>query len=263
MRTGGRRGNPAPFRVSGLTDMRLDRDRGGRAGAALIVVGLHALLGYALLTGLHQPIVRQVSDHLALFDVPEPPPPPAPEPRPAERPSRAAEGEASPADLKAAPTPIVAPPAAIAAPSPVVVTPKPLPVPVGSEADAGSSTRDGSGSGAGGEGAGRGSGGRADGTGGTRRAERISGALLDSDYPHQALRMGIEGSVKVRFTITEDGRVTRCTILETSGSALLDQTTCRLAERRFRYRPALDASGRPVSQDEVRTYDWWLPDRRR
>jgi protein TonB len=75
--------------------------------------------------------------------------------------------------------------------------------------------------------------------------------------------MGIEGTVKVRYTVTADGRATRCTILETSGFAELDQTTCRLIERRFRYRPALDAGGSPVPQDELKTYDWWLPERRR
>lgn len=244
--------------------VQLDRDRGGKTGAALIVAVLHALLGYALLTGFQHAALRVLDDRLNVFDVPEPPLPPGPEPSPAERRTQAAEGAASPADLRADPTPVVAQPPAIQVPSPIVATPEPLPAPEGSEADAGSSARKGPGSGAGGEGLGRGSGGQGSGTGnGARRAERISGALLDSDYPRQALRMGIEGTVKVRFTVTGDGRVTRCTILESSGFALLDQTTCRLAERRFHYRPALDESGRAVAQDEVRTYDWWLPDRRR
>lgn len=245
--------------------MQIDRDHGRKTGAALIVLALHGLLGYALLTGFQHTALRVIEVRLKVFDLPEPPPPPLPKPRPAERPSPAPEAAASPADLKADPTPVVAPPAMIEVPSPIVAAPEPLPVPDGNEADAGSSTREGPGSGAGGEGAGRGSGGQGSGTGGggATRAQRVSGSLLDSDYPRQALRMGIEGSVRVRFTVTEDGRVTRCTILETSGFALLDQTTCRLAERRFRYRPALDASGRPVPQDEVRTYDWWLPERRR
>ncbi len=227
----------------------------------MLVAGLHALLGYAFLTGLGQQVVRQLGDELKVFDVPEEVPPPQPEPIPAEVRTPRPEGAASPTSLKANPTPVVAPPPLLEVKSPVIAVPEPTPVPAGAQADAGSSTREGPGTGAGGQGIGTGSGGQGTGTGGggARRAERIAGALLNSDYPRAALRMGIEGTVKVRYTVTADGRATRCAILETSGFAALDQTTCRLIERRFRYRPALDAGGRPVPQDEIKTYDWWLP----
>jgi protein TonB len=100
------------------------------------------------------------------------------------------------------------------------------------------------------------------GGGGGRRAQQVRGELRNSDYPRTALRMGIEGTVTVRYTVLPDGRVTDCAILETSGSAELDGTTCRLIERRFEYRPALDGAGRPIPQELVKTYDWWLPSKR-
>ncbi len=246
--------------------MQLDRNHlSERAKAAVIVAGLHGLLGYALITSLGESIVRQLGAELKVFEVRETPPPPPPAPIPARSRTEARAGAASPVSLKAQPTPIIAPPPVLETMSPVLAVPEPTPVPPGSDPDAGSSAREGPGTGAGGEGIGTGSGGQGDGTGGggRRRAERVAGNLLDSDYPRSALRMGIEGTVKVRYTVTADGRATRCTILETSGFAELDQTTCRLIERRFRYRPALDASGGPVPQDELKTYDWWLPERHR
>ena len=70
---------------------RSDRLRSG-AGVALI----HALLGYALLTGLGIDVPRRAGASLKLFDVTAPPPRPEEPVRPEPRRDRA-EGEASPA----------------------------------------------------------------------------------------------------------------------------------------------------------------------
>jgi protein TonB len=40
--------------------------------------------------------------------------------------------------------------------------------------------------------------------------------------------------------------VRACQVLQSSGSPILDQRTCQLYERRYRYLPARDSSGRPV-----------------
>ena len=244
---------------------RIDPDR---VKAALGVVLFHALLGYALLTGLAFDVVRAAGQSLKVFDIPEPlPPPPVEEERPAQQRTPEPEGAAAPPNLEARPTPVVAPPPRIKleVPTPVVAAPEATPLPPGLDPSAGASDRSGPGWGAGGQGAGTGSGNAGTGTGGGgggRRAQHVSGALRNSDYPRVALRNGIEGSVTVRYTVLGDGRVSGCAILETSGSAELDSTTCRLIERRFRYRPALDASGQAVPQQLVKTYDWWLPAKR-
>jgi protein TonB len=44
--------------------------------------------------------------------------------------------------------------------------------------------------------------------------------------------------------------------VQTSGSSDLDQTTCRLIERRFRYLPALGPDGRPIAQTEIKDFFW-------
>jgi protein TonB len=241
---------------------RIDRDR----ITAIVGVGLlHGLLGYAFLTGLALDVVRQAGQSLKVFEIVEPPPPPPIEPpRPAMKPAPEREGAAAPPNLKSRPTPVIAPPPTIKlnVPTPIVAAPEATPLPPGPDPTAGNASQAGPGWGAGGQGVGTGSGASGFGAGGggiARGAQHVSGELRNSDYPRTALRMGIEGTVTVRYTIAPDGFAERCVILQTSGSAELDQTTCRLIERRFRYRPARDASGRPVPQDLVKTYDWWLP----
>jgi protein TonB len=47
-------------------------------------------------------------------------------------------------------------------------------------------------------------------------------------------------------------------VIRSSGDADLDGTTCQLIERRYRYRPALDAEGRPVPEDRIWKQIWWI-----
>lgn len=235
--------------------------RGDRAKAGAGVALLHALLGYALVTGLAPAIVDRAAAPLKLFDVSEPPPPPVEEPEPAREPSDRAEGAASPDSLAARPTPVVAPPPKVRLPRPPPLpsVPKPSPVPPGSASSAGVSNIPGPGTGIGGVGSGIGSGGQGSGTGsgGAARAQRISGRLDNSDYPRSALRAGREGTVSVRYTVEADGRVSDCRVTRSSGHPDLDETTCRLIERRFRYRPARDSAGRAVPDVLGWKQSWW------
>jgi protein TonB len=116
----------------------------------------------------------------------------------------------------------------------------------------------GRGTGSGGEGNGSGSGDGGDGNGnGRATAPRwIKGRLKDSDYPREAGRAGIGGTVEVRYAVEVDGRVTHCTIIRSSGDAQLDETTCRLLEQRYRYRPAKDSDGRPVRSLVEESHSW-------
>ena len=221
-----------------------------RVWAIAGVVAVHGLLAYALLSGLAMRVSERASESLKLVDIdqPEPPPPTPPPPEESSKPK----GEPSPPNLKAVPTPVVAPPPRIPAPSPIAAAPVPS---TGSAPSAGASNIAGPGTGAGGIGSGLGGGGSG---GGGSRAQRIRGQLNNSDYPIGARMAGIEGLVAVRFTIQPDGRVSGCRILKSSGSAELDGTTCRLIERRFRYRPARDAQGRPVAEVATTSFTWGL-----
>lgn len=243
-----------------------DRNR-DRIKAGAGVFAFHALLGYAFLTGLSVALPGSADDNLKIFALPKtsPPPPPA-ESIPAQTRREAPEGAASPPSLKAKASPVVAPPPKIRieVPPPVVTAPLPAPA-TGNDRSTGASDIDGAGTGAGGEGVGTGSGGQGSGTGGggAERARRLSGSISGAtDYPPAARRAGIEGSVSVRFIVNTDGTVSGCRVTRSTAGPELDATTCRLIERRFRYEPARDETGKPVPETVNRTFDWLLPFRR-
>ncbi|MBV8687555.1 MAG: TonB family protein [Alphaproteobacteria bacterium] len=236
-------------------------ERKEKIGSAAAVAGLHLLLAWAFLTGLGYAPALAPPEVLKLFDTSEPPPPPKavpakPERRPVPRKARPKdpEGSAAPANLRNTPTEIVAPPPEIRLP-----VPPPLPAAPaageGSAAASGAAPVPGPGTGAGGQGTGLGSGLSGDGTGGGGggggrgvHARQIAGSIGEEDYPRRAYEAHVSGTVLIRFVVTPDGRVGDCAVTRSSGSAELDQTTCRLIRRRFRYRPARDAAGRPVAE---------------
>jgi protein TonB len=88
----------------------------------------------------------------------------------------------------------------------------------------------------------------------------VSGTIVNDDYPAAAIRANEEGSVTVRLTVTEAGRPESCDLIRSSGSAVLDHTTCSLLMRRARFSPARDDRGRPVRGAVTRTVRWQLPD---
>jgi protein TonB len=228
------------------------------------VAAFHALLAWLLVAGFGYRPVAAASDPLKVFSFADPPPPSVEEPVPPPVREAAPEGAASPHSLRARPTPVVAPVPGVRLPAPPTLptVPEPTIVPPGSASAAGVSTMPGPGTGTGGTGAGTGSGGAGSGTGGgaARAPQWLRGRLANEDYPPAAAKARVQGSVSVRFTVATDGSVGGCQVTRGSGSAELDETTCRVIERRFRYRPAVDAGGRPVPAVLAKTYDWmWVP----
>ena len=91
---------------------------------------------------------------------------------------------------------------------------------------------------------------------------RAEALISISDYPASASRMGAEGRVTFILDVGADGRVHGCSITRSSGSAVLDATTCRLMRSRARFTPAVDSNGQPAAgrfSDEV---EWKLPGER-
>lgn len=218
---------------------------------------MHMLIGYALSTGLSNRVATHSEDVLKLFTVP--PPPPSPKPEPTKSVTRNApkrEGAASPPNLKSRATEVVAPPAPIFIPPPTVIA-APTPA-LGADRSSGASTLPGPGTGSGGQGTGTGSGAYGDGPGGGGGTgpRQIAGRIRNSDYPRGAVEAGQSGIVSVRYTVAIDGQVSRCIVTRSSGSIDLDQTTCRLIQQRFRFKPAKDASGRTVQADIVEDHEW-------
>lgn len=97
-------------------------------------------------------------------------------------------------------------------------------------------------------------------TRGRRPARFRYGSFALEDYPAAAVREGAEGTVVFRYTIGPDGRVVACEIVESSGHAVLDHTSCALAVRRFRFYPAQDDEGRPTVEIRTQRIRWELPE---
>ena len=105
-----------------------------------------------------------------------------------------------------------------------------------------------------GTGSGRGGGGQGGGVAVTKPV-KISGDINSaSDFPAppggRATRFGSQ--VIVYMTVGTDGRASNCRVTKPSGDPRADDTVCRLAIERFRFRPATDSNGEPVAA----TYGW-------
>ncbi len=70
---------------------------------------------------------------------------------------------------------------------------------------------------------------------------------ISNNYPSRAVRQEIEGNVGVSVVIGADGRVTSCSVSNSSGSDILDEAACDGMQRYARYTPALDDAGNPTT----------------
>jgi protein TonB len=92
------------------------------------------------------------------------------------------------------------------------------------------------------------------------RAKANLGALVtDADYPPSAIRAEAQGIVGFTLDVDKDGRVTNCAIVSSSGSAVLDQATCRIMTARAQFVPAHDRKGRPTTDRVWARIKWVLP----
>ena len=212
---------------------------GNRTVAIIIVALIHALLGYAIVTGLAYNVIKKAAEDLKTFDVEEEPPPPEEEPPPPEDmpdlpppptqpppivrvqtpdpPIRIQESVAPP--IPRPPSPIVTPPAPPRPPAP----PPPAKV---------------------------------------TKAQSARGNLQNlfsgSDYPQSAMNNDEQGSVTVSLSIGTDGRVTSCNVTSSSGSRALDSATCRVLRSRARFTPARLSNGQPTTDTYTQRIQWRL-----
>lgn len=208
-----------------------------RIAAIIIVALIHVGLGYALVTGLAYNVIKQAAEDLKTFDVEDEPPPPPEEPPPPPE-----QTETPPPPQVVAPPPIVrtntvAPPV-IATPvaPPPVITPVARPAPPAPPAPPPPRVS---------------------------QAAKARGNLLslfsNDDYPQAAIRNEESGTTGVRLTIGPDGRVSDCSVTQSSGSSSLDSTTCSILRRRARFTPAKDQAGNPISDTYSQRIRWELP----
>lgn len=218
------------------------------------------LIVFALVSGLRVRLAAHGEGALLsiAFAPPEPPRPKEPKPKVMPKAASAPKGAPAPRGLKNEATPVVAPKVVpLIKPPPVVVATQ---AGIGQAANNGASDRPGPGQGAGGIGNGLGGGGTGgNGTGGAVVGPRqIRGRLSFSDLPPGLLEPGREASVGVRYVVNVDGRVIDCEADQPSGFPVLDATTCHLIEKRFRFKPARDAQGRPVPATIAESHTWYI-----
>ncbi len=225
-------------------DLDLSAPRRTKLGVALFVIGLHVLLVMALVRAFTPDFAAKVVDTvMATFSVtvttppmPDPPPPPkAPEPA----------GKSGNEGKQAVPRAAVALPVKL----PITKAPAPLASSTGSADTSGAGTK-GSGTGASGPGNGTGSGtgGNGQGGGAASKAIKTAGEINSArDYPIATRDLRINDFVIVAITVGTDGRPSGCRVSRPSKDAQANSITCQLALKRFRFKPATDASGKPVT----------------
>ncbi|MEH6790084.1 energy transducer TonB [Parasphingorhabdus sp.] len=202
----------------------------------VLVVIIHILLGYALVTGLAYTAVKKVASQLDMIDIDEEEPPEEPEEPPPPPPDQPIEPPpvVSPPPIVApvaAPRPVIqSVPTAPPRPAPVVAPPAPPPAPPPPPQRANPEARGNPGSWA-----------------------------NANDYPSRALREEREGTTRFRLTVNADGRVSDCQITGSSGHADLDEAACKNLTRRARFRPALDANGNPTTGFYANAVRWQIP----
>ena len=216
----------------------------GIAGAlainALMVAGLLSLsTGITPLKAVHGLVAFNLRQ-------PEPRAPPPPDRKPAGASAPQSRGATKAPSPPKPPHPL---------PKPTPVTPS---VDVGSQSASGAGHAAGSGAGRGGEGSGTGAGGSGAGNGAGMATPpvHIAGALTDADYARTSHPRGATGSVYITFRVRTDGSADQCRVTRTSGYPSIDAATCRLFQQRFRFRPALDASGRPIDYTMSTVFTW-------
>lgn len=234
-----------------MSSYRADQTRPDKAKAVAAVIGVYAAIVTAvLLVPADTPLRRGDAAPTVLIDVKELP---EPQPPPKEQAGKTEEEEGA-AGKKAEPTPVVAPKPVIEVPANPPITTAPI-AGVGSAPTAGAAET-GTGPGAGGSGTGRGGGGSGGGGGLGSQAKLLGGN--SSRLPSRLLRPfpADRGFGYLLLTIAESGRVTDCSVLQTTGQAPVDQALCDIMVRRSRWEPARDRQGNAVSTKVRYTATW-------
>ena len=91
-----------------------------------------------------------------------------------------------------------------------------------------------------------------------RNAE--AGWVTTNDYPSNDIRQEHEGTTRVRLTVGLNGRVTRCEVTASSGWPGLDTAACARMSSRARFDPASDQTGATVEGSYATAVKWQIPE---
>lgn len=208
---------------------------GNRTVAIIFVVVLQFALGYAIVTGLAYNVIKQAAEDLKTFDVEEEPPPPEeePPPPPPEQPQQPPPVVTPPPIVRTntTPPPMIqqvreAPPPVITPRAPPAPPPPPAPPAIVQKA--------------------------------TSARGNLQNLFSADDYPSDALRNEETGTTTVSLTVGTNGRVTNCSVVNSSGSRSLDNATCRVLRSRARFTAAKLSNGQPTTDTVTQRITWRL-----
>ena len=195
-----------------------------------LVALLHIFLGYAFITGLALKAVKAIVQPLETVNVKEeaPPPeePPPPPPKDIEIPPFVPPPEVSVAQDS---PPTITTQTTVAQPDPPKFAPPAPPAPPAPAASPPTAATP----------KGRGN------------------AFSDDDFPDASRRAEEAGVTRVSYTVDVDGKVSACNVTQSSGFPRLDDATCKIIMRRFRFNPAT-RDGKPVQETKTQPVRWQL-----
>lgn len=199
-----------------------------------LVALLHVFLGYAFITGLALKAVKAIVNPLESVNIEEeaPPPeePPPPPPKDIDIPPFVPPPEVS---VQQDSAPAITVQNRIEQPAPVFTPPAPPAPPAPKASVAAPATPKGRGNG-----------------------------ISEDDYPDASRRAEEQGVVRVTYTVGTNGSVTACSVTKPSGFPRLDEATCKIIQRRWRFNPAKDASGQAIEETKSQPVRWQLQDAR-
>lgn len=80
--------------------------------------------------------------------------------------------------------------------------------------------------------------------------------ITNADYPYEVQQAGTTGIVGFTLMVDAQGSVIGCQIEQSSGSTVLDTTTCKLLNTRARFKPARDNKGRATADRYASRVMW-------
>jgi TonB family protein len=89
-----------------------------------------------------------------------------------------------------------------------------------------------------------------------RATANLVDLFKDSDYPVAAAQGRFEGTVKVALLIDETGKLSDCSVVQTTGVALLDAQACALIKKRAKFQPAMGPDGKPAKDALFQRITW-------
>jgi len=229
--------------ASAMDYAQSQRKAGRHLWGLVLVVLMHVLLGYALVSGLARKVVEVVhapiETKIVVEAKPPPPPEPTPPPPPALRPPPPS--FVPPPEVHIATPPQPAPTITVTnvppPPAPVTISPvPPTPAPVASAPPAPPAVA-------------------------ARPAQLDVSRCEKPEYPVAARREGASGTTQIRFAVDGSGHVTSAQLLRASGTSrehrAMDQAAVA-ALSRCSFKPGTDEQGRPVGGYATVDYVWKL-----